>query len=141
MTDPPMYIILDVAWGKIIKQSYPELFDKLPVNDIIQKLMASSSLVNVHRLLMFNLEELFWSDIDERFSTEEANRLSVIELNKLFERILAHLYYQLKIYVNVPGETEYDYVFYKWLDENSLMLKLFNEDIVIDDSLVFKRFN
>lgn len=139
--EPPLFVILNVDWIKEVHRWYPVFFDKFSLYDIIEKLTSINSLVNVNRLLMFNLEEIFWEDINSRFSEKEIDALSIDCFTKLVNFIMARLYFQLKIHVSIIDEGESDYVFEKWLDETSLILRRYDTTILIDRDLLYRALN
>lgn len=108
----PSHVIIDMAWMWSLEKIYPWFFMRYRINELIAKAIA----IPYDR----DYDDIVWTDIESKFTDNEIEELNSDKLDLDIESISEEFYKRLSKEVDIE---HYEWVFEKWVDKNSMMLR------------------
>lgn len=117
----PKYLILNIDWIRCLEKEHHWFNTRFRFRQIIEILLSRND-SNINMFIMFNEKEIVWTNIEDTLTTDELNKLDVKYLDEIVDDIMCRFYLDLS---NSLDEDEHrdSYIFYKWVDDYSLMLE------------------
>lgn len=124
----PMFLIINVEWAQLWVGEWPWYYKQYPIKDIIEDILSvdRSSNNNLYDLLLSpETYELIYENLLYRFEGLDEDQFDAV-INytlALIDRIFCNIWVAVRNYTRNMEDDNADYVFHKWMDKHSLVLK------------------
>jgi hypothetical protein len=117
----PKYLILNIDWIKYLEKDHHWFNSKFRFRKILEILLSRND-SNINMFIMFNEKEIIWTSIEDHLDIKDLDKIDIDYLGEIIDDVICRFYLDLSSSLD-EDEHRDSYLFYKWVDEYSLMLE------------------